>query len=77
MPAYKLTDQDMQDLKNRFTYHPPKDDQPQRYSDIRDKALEIAIMIKECVPAGRQQSLALTALEEVCMRANAGIAQGE
>lgn len=77
MPQYPLTDQDRQDIENRFTYHAPKDDQPQRYVKIRDQALLMALMIMENVPPGRQRSLALTALEEVTMRANAGIAQGE
>ena len=30
------------DLKNRFTYHPPKEGQPQKYEAIRTKALELA-----------------------------------
>lgn len=77
MGPYPLSDQDMQDLQNRFTYHAPKADQPERYVKLRDKALELAILIKENTPVGRQQSLALTALEEVTMRANASIAQGE
>lgn len=77
MPEYNLTDQDMQDLENRFSYHSPKENQPERYQKLRQLALEYAILIKENTPAGRQQSLALTALEEVTMRANAAIAQGE
>jgi hypothetical protein len=77
MPQYPLTDQDTNDLKNRFTYHAPKADQPERYVKLRDKAYELAVLIKENTPTGRQQSLALTALEEVTMRANAAIAQGE
>lgn len=74
---YPLTDQDKLDLENRFTYHAPKENQPARYVKMRDQALLLAIMIKENTPTGRQQSLALTALEETIMRANAAIAQGE
>ena len=74
---YPINGTDLQDLEKRFTYHPPKDDQPPRYVKMRDQALLLAIMIKENTPVGRQQSLALTALEEVIMRANAAIAQGE
>lgn len=77
MPKYQLNDQDINDLKNRFTYHSPKEDQPERYVAIRDQALLLALLIKELTPPGRQQSLAFTALEEVTMRANAAIAQGE
>lgn len=74
---YPINDQDKIDIENRFTYHAPKNDQAARYVKIRDQALLMAFMIMENVPPGRQRSLALTALEEVTMRANAGIAQGE
>lgn len=77
MPEYHITDQDLQDLQNRFSYHAPKDGQPARYVKIRERAFELALLIKQNTPVGRQQSLALTALEEVTMRANAAIAQGE
>lgn len=78
MPTkYVVTDQDLEDLQKRFTYHAPKEDQPIRYQKLRDQALLMAIMIKGETPPGRQQSLALTALEEVSMRANAAIAQEE
>jgi hypothetical protein len=74
---YPVSENDMKDLQNRFSYHSPKENQPERYQILRARALEFAIEIKTFVPNGRQQSLALTALEEVVMRANAGIAQGE
>lgn len=63
------------DLENRFTYHTPKGDQPQRYHAIRETAKQLAYLITESVPAGREKSLALTKLEEVSMWANAGIAR--
>lgn len=77
MPQYPITDQDTNDLTNRFKYHRPKVDQPERYEKLRNQALLLALMIKENTPPGRQQSLSLTALEETIMRANAAIAQGE
>lgn len=65
------------DLKNNFTYHPPKGDQPKRYEILRAKALELAEMIDELVPESREKSLAMTNLEQTVMWANAGIARNE
>ena len=62
-------------LENIFSYHPPKDGQPEMYADIRSKAKEFAYMICRLVPDSREQSLALTKLEECVMWANAGIAR--
>ena len=67
----------MQDLEKRFTYHAPKPDQPEKYTAIRAKAKELAEMIVELVPESREQSLALTNLEQAVMWANAGIARNE
>lgn len=76
MPRYS-NGQNEQRIANNFTYHPPKEDQPQRYEEIRNKAKELAITINECTPASREQSLAFTALEEVVMHANSAIARNE
>ena len=62
-------------IENAFTYHAPKDGQPEKYQAIRDKAKELAYLIKELVPDSREQSLAITKLEECSMWANAGIAR--
>ena len=61
------------DIENRFTYHAPKKEDIAKFPIIRDSAKELAYLVKELVPAGREQSLALTKLEEVVMWANAGI----
>lgn len=65
------------DIERRFTYHPPKPGQPERYTAIRAKAKELADLFYYEVPASREQSLAFTALEEAVMWANAGIARNE
>jgi hypothetical protein len=65
------------DINNRFTYHAPKDDQPARYVTIREKGKELAIVITSLSQPSREQSLALTKLEEAIMWANAGIARNE
>lgn len=64
-------------IENDFTYHPPKDEQIARYKAMRDKALEFAYFIVASTPQSREQSLALTHLEECIMFANAAIARNE
>jgi hypothetical protein len=75
MPPSK--EDQLRDLENRFTYHPPKGDQSQRYVAIREKALELAKLIADTTPYSREQSLAFTHLEESVMWANASIARNE
>lgn len=65
------------DLHNRFTYHPPKDGQPQRYQEIRDYAHGLGSLINHQCPDSREKSLAMTHLEEAVMWANAAIARNE
>lgn len=62
-------------IEKAFTYHAPKEGQPQKYEEIRNKAKELAYLIDENVPISRELSLAMTKLEEVVMWANAGIAR--
>lgn len=66
-----------EDIVNRFTYHPPKGNQPQRYEQVRDRGLSMAdFLVREC-PQSRELSLALIKLEEVIFWANAAIARNE
>ncbi len=65
------------ELDKRFSYHAPKDNQPERYVRLRDKARELAELIAELSPESREQSLALTHLDQVVMFANAAIARRE
>lgn len=68
---------DQDELLTRFTYHAPTGDQPQRYMTLRAKAMDIAELIVELTPESREQSLALTHLEEAVFWANAAIARRE
>ena len=68
---------DRNEIENRFTYHSPKEDQPERYVSIRDAAKMFATLIIQIVPESREQSLAITKIEEAVMWANAGIARNE
>ena len=49
---------------SNFTYHTPKNDQPQRYTQLRAAGLQLAEMVLEKCPESREQSLALTKIEE-------------
>jgi hypothetical protein len=66
---------DADDLKNRFTYHPPREGQPPRYEKLRFNGHNLAEMINELCPDSREKSLAITSLEEAIMWANASIAR--
>lgn len=64
-------------VEHNFTYYPPKSGQAERYTRLREKAKEFALLILELTPEGREQSLALTELEKSVFFANAAIARGE
>ena len=74
---YPLTDKILTELQTRFTYHPPKDDQAERYADIRKNVLHLAAVICSCSPDSRERSTALTHLDHAMMMANAAIARNE
>ena len=74
---YPLTDEQKKRLDNDFTYHAPKDDQPERYHHLREGAKYFAMMILQNTPPSREQSVALTLLEQVTFEANAAIARNE
>lgn len=77
MPKYPIDEKMRARLDNDYTYHSPKDDQPSRYAIIRENAKNLAECIVENTPPSREQSVALTLLEQVVMEANAGIARNE
>lgn len=68
---------DSKDLLNRFTYHQPKTDQPQRYQEIRKLGYAFATYINENVVNSKEKEVAIQKLEEAVMWANAGIARNE
>jgi hypothetical protein len=77
MPKTKLTDQELEQLEKSYTYHAPKDDQPMRYVEIREKAKALATAIMECAPNSRERSIALTQIEIGVTMANKAIACNE
>jgi hypothetical protein len=69
----EITDQD---IENRFNYHqPPTDARIEAHAGVRAVLAETAKYIVGRVPAGREQSLAVTKLEEAMFWANAALAR--
>lgn len=62
-------------ISNRFTYHPPTDQQIVTYKTLRTQAKELAFTIEEFCPASDEKTTALERLDEVVMHANASIAR--
>ncbi len=66
-----------EEIDNIFSYHAPKGDQAARYEAIREHARGLARFINSQCPASREQSLALTSLQQTIMWASAAIAINE
>ncbi len=66
-----------EEIDRRFSYHAPKGDQAARYENLRSYGRELAVHINTLCPDSREKSLAITALEEAIMWANASIARRE
>ncbi len=62
-------------IENNFKYHSPKEGQLEKYTQLREKAKELAYLIEELAPQSREKALAITKLEESVMWANASIAR--
>lgn len=74
---YDIQEQMESRLKNDFTYHAPKDGQAERYEMIREAGRVFATLICSMTPTSREQSLALTQVDQAVMWANAAIARNE
>lgn len=77
MDNYEIEQKMAAQLDKIFTYHAPKADQPDRYVKLRDMAKDLAYVIVKNTPPSREQSLAITHLEESIFYANAAIARNE
>jgi hypothetical protein len=62
------------EIDHRFTYHAPTPTRVVLHEDVRRDCRELAHVLNETLPEGREKSLALTHLQEVMMWANAAIA---
>ena len=62
------------DLDNWFTYHAPNPDQLIAYTDIRNKAKELAELFNASVPDCADKTAAIRHLRETVMAMNLAIA---
>jgi len=74
---YEPRPEDKAKLDKNFTYHPPKEGQPERYIAIRNAYKDLAEMLMSLCPPSRELSVALTELETSNFWANAAIARNE
>lgn len=65
------------EIELRFANHPAKGNQRERYSALWGEAKKLAYHIKANSPASREQSLALTHLEDAVMCTIAAISRRE
>lgn len=64
-------------IENDHTYHAPRPGQAERYETIRETAKAFALLLVDLTPESREQSTALTKIEEAVFHANAAIARNE
>lgn len=63
------------DLQSRFGYHRPNEEQQTRMERLRARFARLAEQVLMITEPGREQSLAITKLEEAQMMAIASIAR--
>lgn len=66
-----------EEIENNYTYHPPKEGQPDKYTSIRNTAKDFALLINALCPVSVAKDTALQRLDEAVMWANASIARNE
>ena len=65
----------LDDLNNRFAFHPATDLTGPKHAEVRRQCFVLAEFLINSLPPGREASLAITALEECMMWSNAAIAR--
>ena len=65
------------ELMVRFTYHAPKDFQPEKYETLRTNGLALAELINAACPVCEETQIAIHKVDEAIMWANAAIARRE
>jgi hypothetical protein len=75
-----MKDEDMpfkttpEDVTHMFTYHPPKEEQIPKYTELRKEAEKFAQTILRLTPSCPDQTVAIRKVREAVMVANAAIA---
>lgn len=75
--TYYVTEAELAEVENEYTYHAPDEDKRRRYEIIRDAHKQLNLLIRSLCPPSRERSLALTKLRQSNMDANASIAINE
>lgn len=70
-----ITQQQADDLGNRFAYHYPTGGKAAKHEEVREACLRVATELTNVCPEGRELSVALKSLEDAMMWANASIAR--
>lgn len=65
---------DTNELINRFGYHRATIESAPKHAHVRELMLELAMILNNILPEGRDKSLALTKLQEVMHWSNSAIA---
>lgn len=69
---------DSEELRHRFKYHPPKNDETRElHEHVRQFIGDLAGWMNLNLPDGREKSLVFTHLEDAMMWANAAIARNQ
>lgn len=71
---YGLTEADVAELDNWFTYHAPTPEQVPVFEAIRDAGYQMAEKIMSLVPASPDRTVAIRNVREAVMNANASLA---
>lgn len=66
---------DIHDLQTRFNFHPATKETGPKHDKVRSLCRQLAVELNELLPEGRDQSVAITKLEECMYWANAAIAR--
>lgn len=62
-----------EEIIERFTYHAPNDRQKAMFAEVHNRILDLALYVGLEISPSHDQSIALTALEDVRMKINKAI----
>ncbi len=66
------------EINRRFDYHAPASEfTVKKHEYVRARVKDLALLLNDLVPEGREKALTFAALEEALMWANAGIARNQ
>ncbi len=66
---------DQDEINRRFNYYPPNEERAAQHLEVREKLKAAAVLVVVTTPPSREQSIAITKLEEAMFWANAALAR--